>query len=75
MWFKHATIAGYLIVYLLSLAVDFRAHELCGYFRILLYFSVHRRTVLVVTQLRCARLEGGGAPAVRNGRGAFAWQR
>lgn len=54
MWFKHATIAVYLVLYLLSLVVDFRAHALCAFSRILLYLSVHRRTVLVVTQLRCA---------------------
>eukprot|EP00752_Nemacystus_decipiens_P003210 g2971.t1 len=52
MWFKHATIAAYLVFYLLSVVVDFRAHALCHYSRVLLYLSVHRRTVLVVTQLR-----------------------
>lgn len=52
MWFKHAVISAYLILYLLSVVVDFRAHALCGFCRILLYLSVHRRTVLVVTQLR-----------------------
>lgn len=53
MWFKHGTILGYAILYLLSVVVDIRAHDVCGYFRVLLYLSVHRRTVLVVTQLRC----------------------
>lgn len=60
MWFKHATIAAYLAFYLLSIVVDFRAHALCSFCRILLYLSVHRRTVLVVTQLRCASWEGKG---------------
>ena len=60
MWFKHATIAAYLTFYLLSIVVDFRAHALCSFCRILLYLSVHRRTVLVVTQLRCAYWEGKG---------------
>ncbi|CAM9880018.1 unnamed protein product, partial [Pylaiella littoralis] len=52
MWFKHAAIVGYVTVFLLSIAVDDRVHTLSGYGRILLYFCVHRRTVLVVTQLR-----------------------
>lgn len=51
-WFKHGTLALYGTIYLLSLAVDYRAHSLCAYCRILLYLSVHRRTFLVVTQLR-----------------------
>eukprot|EP00904_Undaria_pinnatifida_P004047 jgi/Undpi1/13643/HiC_scaffold_9.g03297.m1 len=51
-WFKHATLALYGTVYLLALAVDYRAHSLCAYCRILLFLSVHRRTFLVVTQLR-----------------------
>ena len=52
MWFKHGTLALYGTIYLLALAVDYRAHSLCAYCRILLYLSVHRRTFLVVTQLR-----------------------
>eukprot|EP00903_Cladosiphon_okamuranus_P015012 g13891.t1 len=52
MWFKHGIISAYLVLYLLSIGVDFRAHALCSFCRILLYLSVHRRTVLVVTQLR-----------------------
>lgn len=51
-WFKHGTLALYGTIFLLSLSVDYRAHSLCAYCRILLYLSVHRRTFLVVTQLR-----------------------
>lgn len=53
MWFKHGTIASYAVLYLLAALVDYRAHLVCEYCRILLYLAVHRRTVLVVIQLRC----------------------
>lgn len=82
MWFKHATILGYSILYLLSLVVDIRAHDVCVYFRVLLYLSVHRRTVLVVTQLRYVAVlmyGGGGGGALfgvnaRVGSKGHAWR-
>ncbi|CAM9708851.1 unnamed protein product [Ectocarpus sp. 4 AP-2014] len=52
MWFKHGTIASYAALFLLAALVDYRAHMVCEYCRILLYLAVHRRTVLVVIQLR-----------------------
>lgn len=51
-WWKHGILGVYSMVFVLGLTVSRSFHFGVGYCRVLLYLTVHRRTMLVVTQVR-----------------------
>lgn len=49
---KHAVVVLYVCVLVLSLSISYDIHAATGYLRLLLYLCAHRRTMLIVKQLR-----------------------
>lgn len=52
MWFKHSLLAAYSMIFILGVTFSQAFHLLVGYCRVMLYLCVHRRTMLVVIQVR-----------------------